>query len=661
MSFELITKYKPAGDQPKAIDELVNGLNKGEMHQVLLGATGTGKTFTIANVIAQTDRSTLLLSHNKTLAAQLYAELKSFFPNENVEYFISNFDYYRPEAYMPSSDTFIDKTSKSNWDIEAMRMSAVNSLVSGKRTIVVASVASIYGLLNPEEYAKQFMQLELKQKINRNDLLIELVKRGYTRNNVDLKPGAFRSRGDVVEIMFSYSQEFYIRLDFFGDELETIKRMDYLNATVNENMKKVTISPADQFVSGQDTLKRAIKEIRAELASRLVFFKEQNKLLEMQRIEQRTLADLDSLQEFGTVGGIENYSRFFDNRKVGEKPFTILDYLIHNANVRNIKPLIVVDESHMMIPQLNAMYNGDRSRKLNLVEYGFRLPSALDNRPLRFEEWETKYDIQKIYVSATPAQYELDKVSGIVTSQIVRPTGLLDPLVEVVPTKAQVEDIYDRIQKQKANKERTFILTTTKKMAEELARFLQEKNEKVAYLHSDHKTFERDEILRKLRLGVYDTVIGVNLIREGIDVPEISLVLVLDADKESFFRSTSSLVQIIGRAARNVNGKVILYGDFLTKSMREAMDETTRRRILQQEYNEKNNITPKTIIKDIPEPLNPEIASAKSSLDPSKMSKEELQKEIKVQRGKMLYAAREMNFERAAQIRDYILELETLL
>lgn len=660
MSFKLVSKHTPAGDQPNAIKELVEGLNKGEKHQVLLGATGTGKTFTIANVIAQSDRTTLVLSHNKTLAGQLYAELKSFFPEERVEYFVSNFDYYRPEAYMPSSDTFIDKTSKSNWDIEAMRMSAANALVSGERAIVVASVASIYGQITPEEYKMMFLPIKVGMNIKRSDLLMLLIQRNYTRNNVDIKPGTFRSKGDVIELMPAYTDVSYFRLELFGDEIETIKEIEYLTNKVKKEYKSVTFAPASSFSSRPEVMDRAVKTIAAELEERLEFFKKNNKLLEAQRLEQRTKADIESLSEFGVANGIENYSRHFDGRLPGERPYTIFDYVMLNARERGVPPLLVIDESHMMLPQLNAMYNGDRSRKFNLVEYGFRLPSALDNRPLKFEEFEKGYDIQKIYVSATPAEYELNKTHGVVVSQIVRPTGLLDPTIEVVGTTNQVEDIFDRIQKQKAKKERTFILTTTKKMAEELSRYLQERNEKVAYLHSDHKTFERDEILRKLRLGVYDTIIGINLLREGIDIPEISLVLIIDADKESFFRSTSSLIQIIGRAARNEHGHVVMYGDKITHSMHEAITETARRREVQQTYNKLHNITPMTIKKDIPEPLNPEVASAKKEMDPSKMSAAELKKEIEVQRGKMLYAAREMNFERAAQIRDYIIELESL-
>lgn len=666
MDFKLVTKFKPAGDQPKAIKELVKGLKEDKKDQVLLGATGTGKTFTIANVVANTGQTTLVLSHNKTLAGQLYAELKALFPNNRVEYFISNFDYYRPEAYMPSSDTFIDKTSKSNWDIEAMRMGTQNALSTDEPVIVVASVASIYGQLAPEEYRKTFFELRVGQTIKRSNLFIDLVNRNYTRNNMDIKPGTFRSRGDVIEICPAYLDDLYFRVDLFGDEIESIKEINYLTGEIVKSYNAWTVFPANSYTTNRDTIESAIKTITVELEERLKYFNENNKLLEAQRLEERTKHDLDSLQEFGVVGGVENYSRHFDKRNAGEKPYTILDYVVANSLRRGKEPLLVIDESHMMIPQLNAMYNGDRSRKMNLVEYGFRLPSALDNRPLKFEEFTKDFDFQKIYVSATPAEYELDRTNGEVVSQIVRPTGLLDPTIEVVPTHNQVEDIFDRIQKQKAKNERTFILTTTKRMAEELARYLQERNEKVSYLHSDHKTFERDEILRKLRLGVFDTVIGVNLIREGIDIPEVSLMLVLDADKESFFRSTRSLIQIAGRAARNVNGHVVFYGDKITASMKQAIEETYRRRDIQKVYNDKHGITPKTIVKAIPEPLNPEQKSVineiidNENFNPKK-HREQIKKEIQKVRGKMLLASRELDFERAAQMRDLILELEAMI
>jgi len=653
MKFKLHSKYKPAGDQPKAIKKLIEGLKDNKEFQVLLGATGTGKTFTIANVINETNRPAIILSHNKTLAAQLYSELKSFFPENRVEYFVSYFDYYRPEAYLPSSDTFIDKTSKGNWDLEAMRMSTLNALLTRRDTIVVASVAAIYGHLSPEEYKASFYPIEVGMNIKRREFFIELVKRNYSRNNIDLKPGTFRARGDVIEIAPGWTDEYYMRIDMFGDEIEAITKVDTLTGEVIKKMSNATIFPGDAYTTKPETITKAIKTIKIELEERLKEFKKENKLLEAQRLEQRVKADIESLEEFGITPGIENYARHMDGRSEGQRSYTLFDYLPKDA-------LIVIDESHMMIPQISAMYNGDRARKENLVDYGFRLPSALDNRPLRLDEFESEFHHQRIFVSATPGEYELEKTDGEVVSQIIRPTGLLDPTIEVVSTKGQIEDIYDRIQKQKKKNERTFILTTTKRMAEELSRYLQEKKEKIAYIHSEHKTFERDEIMRKLRKGVYDTVIGINLIREGIDVPEVSLILVLDADKESFFRSTKSLIQIVGRAARNENGHVVFYGDKITKSMQEAIDETNRRRKIQDEFNRKNNISPKTIIKPIPAPISGQ--SIDGAIDKfigkKKKDKKEKDKLIRELRAQMLSAARKLEFERATQIRDIILELE---
>ena len=670
MALQLVSKLKPAGDQPKAINEIIKGLKNQKKHQVLLGATGTGKTFTIANVLAKTNKSAIVLSHNKTLAGQLYSELKTLFPYSKVEYFISNFDYYRPEAYLPSSDTFIDKTSKSNFDIEAMRVNTINSLVVKQPVIVIASVAAIYGQITPIEYKKMFLKIEVGQKIDRSDFFYQLVIRNYQRNAIDLKPGTFRSRGDIIEICPFTLSGIYFRIELFGSEIESIKQLDYLNNEVQKVFTSYTIFPANAYTTSKATIENAVKTIKIELKDRLKYFQSQNKLLEAQRLKERVESDINSLLEFGIVSGIENYSRHLDQRKPGERPYTIMDYLVLNAKERNESPLLIIDESHMMIPQLNAMYNGDRSRKINLVDYGFRLPSALDNRPLKFKEFE-KFDFQTVFISATPAQYELNKTNGEIVSQIVRPTGLVDPTVEVQKTMSQVEDIYDRIQKQIQTKERTIILTTTKRMAEELSNYLREKRVKSAYIHSDYKTFERDEILRKLRLGVYDVVIGINLIREGIDLPEVSLILVLDADKESFFRSTTSLIQIIGRAARNANGHVVLYGDRLTKSMQAAIDETNRRRKIQVAHNKLNNIVPQTIIKAIPEPLNPEKTSALNKLIESrnnpranfdlKKNASIIKKEIAKYRGKMLYSSKQMDFERAAQYRDLIIELEAML
>ncbi len=653
MSFKLVSKNKPAGDQINAIKELTQGLNQGKKHQVLLGATGTGKTFTIANVIANINQPTIVLSHNKTLASQLYTELKQLFPNNHVEYFISNFDYYRPEAYMPTTDTYIDKTSKSNWDIEAMRMSALNALLTHKDTIVVASVAAIYGQLSPQEYVASFMKIFVGQKIKRTDLLMELVKRNYKRNDIELGMATFRARGDNIELSPSWTQDFYLRISLFDEQIESISEIDTLTGEVLKRQKSRLIYPGTAYTTRPETIERAIATIKTELSERLQELNTQNKLLEHQRLEQRTNFDLESLNEFGTCSGIENYSRHLEGRAANERPFTTLDYFPNNA-------LMVIDESHMMIPQLNAMYNGDRSRKSTLVEYGFRLPSALDNRPLKFVEFE-KFKFQRIYVSATPSDYELNQVNHHVVSQIVRPTGLLDPEIEIVPTINQVEDIFNRIQQQKVKQERTFILTVTKRMAEELSRYLKERNEKVAYIHSDHKTFERDEILRKFRKGVYDTVVGVNLIREGIDIPEVSLICVLDADKESFFRSTKSLIQMIGRSARNVNGRVIFYGDKITESMKNAIEETDRRREIQRAYNLKHKIIPQTIIKPIPEPIHGQsIENAIEEFmtkkrDKNKREQKELINDLRRQ---MLQASKDLNFERAAQLRDIIIELE---
>ena len=671
---KLISKFKPKGDQPYAIKQLLDGLKENQKNQVLLGATGTGKTFTIANVIEKTQRTTIILSHNKTLAGQLYSELKNFFPNDRVEYFISNFDYYRPEAYIPSSDTYIDKTSKSNWDIEAMRMSTTNSLISTEKTIVIASVASIYGQLDPIEYEKSFMEIFVGQEFLKKEFLIQLVKRGYTRNNLENKAGTFRTKGDIIEISPSYDDSHILRIEENWNKIENIKKIDRLTGKILKSFNRTTIYPAKAYTIRFNIIKNAVEEIKIDLKNRLEYFKKNNKLLEAQRLEQRVLADIDSLLEYGTTTGIENYSRYFNNKKAGEKPYTILDYVVFNAERRGEKPLMIIDESHMMIPQLNAMYNGDRSRKENLVNYGFRLPSAYDNRPLKFKEFENEFSsFDRIYVSATPANYELNLTNGEIISQVVRPTGLLDPTVEIQSTKFQIENIFDRIQKQIKKKERTLILTITKRMAEELTLYLQGRNQKVAYIHSEHKTFQRDETIRKLRLGVYDVIVGINLLKEGIDIPEVSLILILDADKESFFRSEKSLIQIIGRASRNKNGHVVLYADKTTSSMKKAIEETKRRRKIQEEHNQKNNIEPKTIFKEIPEPLNPEQDSILNKiinfnsfenlkdLDLKDEHIKSIKKEIERTRGKMFKAAREMDFERAAQMRDFILELEILI
>ncbi|WP_232842154.1 excinuclease ABC subunit UvrB, partial [Mycoplasma tauri] len=581
--FELKSEYKPAGDQPKAIKEIVDGIENGLKSQVLQGVTGSGKTFTIANVIKEFNRPVLVLSHNKTLASQLYSELKGFFPNNKVEYFVSYFDYYRPEAYVPATDSYIDKTSKRNAELDAMRMSAVNSILTRNDTIVVASVSAIYGALSPYEYEENFMLIKQNQKIKRNDFIRMLIQKNYQRNDLVTEMGTFSVKGDTVYIMPAYTSEFMIRVDFFGDEIDTIVTINPLTKEKIMSHNELLIFPGDAYTVNNDIFKKTCELAKVELTERIDYFNKNNKLLEAQRIKERVERDLDSLSEFGTCPGIENYSMYLDDRTFGQRPYTLLDYF-HDKN-----PLVFIDESHMMIPQLKAMYKGDRSRKQTLVDYGFRLPSALENRPLRFDEFESEFDFQKVYISATPDEYELDQTNGVITPLFVRPTGLLNPLITVKPTKGQVEDIYDELQKQKTKGERSLILTTTKTLAEELTRYFMERNEKIAYLHSEHKTFERNEILRKLRKGIYDCVVGINLLREGIDLPEVSLIMVLDADNESFFRSTRSLIQITGRAARNSNGRVIFYGDSVSKSMKEAIEHNTLIRKIQEEYNKKHN------------------------------------------------------------------------
>ncbi|WP_406618160.1 excinuclease ABC subunit UvrB [Mycoplasmopsis lipophila] len=662
MKFELVSSYKPSGDQPEAIKELVDNIKEGMQNQVLQGVTGSGKTFTIANVIKEIDRPVLVLSHNKTLASQLYSELKGFFPHNKVEYFVSYFDYYRPEAYLPSSDTYIDKTSKINDDLDAMRLSAINSILTNKDTIVVASVAAIYGELNPNEYFQSIYNISVGQKIKRNDFLKILVKRNYQRNDVDLNTGNFTVRGDSIFIKPSYASDELIRIDFFGDEIENICLCDKITRIKIQDFKEYKIFPGDAYTLSNDIMEKACNEIEIELEERIKYFQDNNLLLEAQRIEERTRNDLDSLREFGICSGIENYSRFLDGRKPGERPYTLLDYF----KLSKIKPLLFIDESHMMIPQLNAMYNGDHSRKKTLVDYGFRLPSALDNRPLKFEEFEEEFEeFQKVYISATPADYELNKTQGVITKLFIRPTGLLDPIIQVRPSTNQIENIYDELQKQKAKNERTLILTVSKRMAEELTKYFQTKNEKIAYIHSEYNTFQRNEILRKLRKGIYDTVVGINLLREGIDLPEVSLIMVLDADKEGIFRSTKSLIQISGRAARNANGKVIFYADTISRSMQETIEDNKYKRFLQIEYNQKHNIVPKTIIKPIPEPINGDglkgaiefyFKNTNEAKDKnSKLGKQQIIDDLRKQ---MNQAAKELNYEKAIEIRDLISEIE---
>ena len=650
--FELNSKFTPSRDQRKAIDKLVEGIKENKRYQVLLGATGTGKTFTISNVIKEINKPTIVMAHNKTLAGQLYAELKEFFPNNRVEYFISNFDFYQPEAYIPKTDTYIDKNAMTNEEIEMMRSSAINSALSRKDTIIVASVAAIYGLNDPEEYNALIFDLVQGEIIDRKDLFAKLVEAQYTRNDLELSPGTFRARGESIEIAPASTSDFIIRVEMFEDEIERVCEVDPLTGKVRNAYKRYPIYPAYAYSSRKERILKAIPVIKEELKERLEYFRKANKLLEAERLEQRTNHDLESLKELGICPGIENYSAPIDGRKSGETPYTLFDYIGDDY-------LLVIDESHVSLPQIRGMYNGDRSRKETLVEYGFRLPSALDNRPLKFNEFETKGN-NLIFVSATPGDYELDKTKGEVVEQIIRPTGLLDPLVTVKPRKNQIDDIINQINKRIKNNERVLITTLTIRMAEDLTSYLKEKGYKVAYLHSETKTLERTQIIYELRKGKHDILVGINLLREGLDIPEVSLILILDADKEGFLRSSRSLIQIIGRASRNVNGEVIMYADSVTESMKTAIDETNRRREIQQAYNKENNIIPQTISKDIKEPLSIKedykdyINSKTNKIN--KKQKEQLLKDLEKE---MKAAAKDLDFERAAQLRDIIFELKS--
>ena len=649
--FELHSPYQPQGDQPQAIKELVSGILEGKHEQTLLGATGTGKTFTIANVIKEVNKPTLVLAHNKTLAGQLYGELKEFFPNNAVEYFVSYYDYYQPEAYVPSSDTYIEKESSVNDEIDKLRHSATSALLERRDVIVVASVSCIYGLVNPENYREHVLSLREGMEVERNQLLTRLVEMQFERNDIDFRRGSFRVRGDVVDIFPPGHDSSAIRVEFFGDEIEALKEIDVLTGEVKATVEHVPIFPAAHFVSNEDEISRAVATIKAELKERLEELRENNQLLEAQRLEQRTNYDIEMLLEMGYCNGIENYSRHMDGRKPGEAPYTLLDFFPEDA-------LYVVDESHITMSQIRAMFNGDRARKEQLIQYGFRLPSALDNRPLRFEEFEERIP-QMIYVSATPGPYEMDH-TPTVTEQIIRPTGLLDPLIEVRPINGQIDDlireIHDRIEKN----ERVFITTLTKKMSEDLTDYLKEVGIRVKYLHSDIKTLERTEIIRNLRLGEFDVLVGINLLREGLDVPEVSLVAILDADKEGFLRSERSLVQTIGRAARNANGRVIMYADKITDSMKYAIDETNRRRRIQEAYNKEHGITPKTIHKNIRDLIAITHAVEKeetTQTDFKQMTVQQRREAIEVMELEMRAAAKDLNFEKAAQLRDMILEL----
>ncbi len=649
MNFELISNYKPTGDQPKAIKELVAGLNSGIKEQVLLGATGTGKTFTIANVIKETNKPALVLAHNKTLAGQLYSELKDLFPNNKVEYFVSYYDYYQPEAYVPSSDTYIEKDSSINDEIDELRHSATSSIINNRDTIIVASVSCIYGIGEVEEYKKNMLILSVGDKINRNEIIKRLIEMTYERSELDFHRGTFRAKGDTIELIPASFKKEGVRISLFGDEIESISSFDPLTGVVIQNRKTVSIFPASHFVTSDNKLKEAIKRIESELEERLEELKQNNKLVAYERLKERTNYDLEILKETGFCSGIENYSRHLALRGEGETPTTLMDFFPKDF-------LLVVDESHVTLPQVRGMYGGDRSRKETLVDYGFRLPSALDNRPLRFEEFQNKIN-QVIYVSATPGDYELEKVNNKVVEQIIRPTGLLDPTIEIKPSKGQIDDIMSEIHKRMEANERVLITTLTIRMAEELAAYLKEYNIKVAYLHNEIKTLERLKIIRDLRLGKYDVVVGINLLREGIDIPEVSLICIVDADKQGFLRSERSLIQTIGRCARNVNGHVIMYADKISEAMNIAIKETERRRKVQEEYNKEHNITPKTIKKEIKELISNEIED--KAMKEDKLSKKDKQNIMNKIEEEMRLAAKNLDFERAMELRDILFEMKS--
>jgi len=647
--FELISKYQPNGDQPQAIKKLVDGIKNGKKHQVLLGATGTGKTFTIANVIKEVNKPTLVLAHNKTLAGQLYAELKELFPNNHVEYFVSYYDYYQPEAYVAKTDTYIEKDASINDEIDELRHAATAALLKNKDVIVVASVSCIYGIGEIEEYENKTLTFSVGESVNRDAVLEKLVEMLYERNNLDLKRGSFRVRGDILEIVPIGQHGKAIRIDFFGDEIEKISEFDTLTGAVINNKKNYTLFPASHFVTSEDKLQQAVLNIRNELDQRLEYFLSNNKLLEHQRLKERTNYDLEMLSETGFCRGVENYSRHIALKPEGAVPTTLIDFFGDDF-------LLVIDEAHVTVPQIRGMYNGDRARKTILVDYGFRLPSALDNRPLKFAEFEKKLS-QVIYVSATPGEYELDKTNNNVIEQIIRPTGLLDPKIEVKPTKSQIDDLVEQIHKETKKGFRTLITTLTIRMAEELTTYLKQLDIKVAYLHSEVKTLERLKIIRDLRLGKYDVLVGINLLREGLDIPEVSLVAIMDADKQGFLRSEKSLIQTIGRAARNAEGRVIMYADVISDSMKVAISETERRRKIQEEYNKDHNITPKTIIKEIHETIsNDQTLENKHS---EKMSQKELNSLIMNIEAEMKQAAANLDFERAMELRDVLFELKS--
>ena len=646
--FKLVSKYQPNGDQPEAIKELVSGIKNGRKEQVLLGATGTGKTFTIANVINEVQKPTLVLAHNKTLAGQLYSELKELFPENRVEYFVSYYDYYQPEAYVPSTDTYIEKDSSINDEIDELRHSATSGLLSRRDIIVVASVSCIYGIGEVEDYKNKILTLNVGDEIEREEVLKRLVDMLYERNEMDFKRGTFRSKGDVIEVIPSYERKNGIRIEFFGDEIDRISSFDVVTGQALNNKKSISIFPASHFVTDEEKLKVSIERIRHECDERCQYFKEHGKLIEEQRIRERCNYDMEMLEETGFCHGIENYSRHIALRKEGETPTCLIDFFPKDF-------LMVIDESHVTIPQVRGMYNGDRARKMNLVDYGFRLPSALDNRPLKFDEFEKKIN-QVIYVSATPGDYEMEHVKGHVVEQIIRPTGLLDPLIEVRNTKNQIDNLVEEIEKRISLNERVLITTLTIRMAEELSNYLKNIDIKVAYLHSEVKTLQRMQIIHDLRVGKYDVVVGINLLREGIDIPEVSLIAIMDADKQGFLRSTRSLIQTIGRCARNSHGMVIMYADTVSDSMNEAIVETKRRRSIQEEYNRRHGIVPKTIQKEIRDVISNEAEVQHDSK--KKMSKEERALTIDTLEKEMRQAASELDFERAMELRDILFEIK---
>lgn len=652
--FELVSKYSPQGDQPRAIKQIIEGIEQGKKHQTLLGATGTGKTFTISNVIKEVNRPTLIIAHNKTLAGQLYSEFKDFFPNNAVEYFVSYYDYYQPEAYVPQSDTYIEKDASTNDEIDKLRHSATSSLFERRDVIIIASVSCIYGLGSPEEYKELVVSLRVGMELERNQLLHRLVDVQYERNDIDFRRGTFRVRGDVVEIFPASRDEHCIRVEFFGDEIDRIREIDALTGEIIGEREHVAIYPASHFVTREEKVQVAIKNIEAELEERLAELRENGKLLEAQRLEQRTNYDLEMMREMGFCSGIENYSRHLTLRPPGSTPYTLMDFFPKDL-------LIVIDESHVTIPQIRGMFNGDQARKQVLVDHGFRLPSAMDNRPLRFEEFEEHIN-QIVFVSATPGPYELERTPEVV-EQIIRPTGLLDPTIDVRPIQGQIDDLLGEIQARIEKNERVLITTLTKKMSEDLTNYLKDIGIKVNYLHSEIKTLERIEIIRDLRMGKYDVLVGINLLREGLDIPEVSLVAILDADKEGFLRSERSLIQTIGRAARNANGHVIMYADKITNSMEIAINETKRRRETQEEYNQKHGIVPQTIRKDIRDIIRATHAAEDTEeydVAPklTGLTKKEREKVIAQMEVEMKEAAKALNFERAAELRDLILELK---